>query len=288
MENYLLYGSLPSSSASSLFKGRKKGSIAYVGVHKYLKECRVLVSQAVQIHHQFDHHNVLKFLEWYETRQHIWVVTELTSGGTLSDVMDLDGPIPPEKISPFLNDLAGGLNYVHSKGIVLCNLQPSYVYLDTTGSLKLGEFIHAQRVNEEKWTVGTLNQSLNEYFSVVEKDRKVLDVHELAATAKHGCLPFHSLFPFYLSPEVFQSACFSFSSDLWALGCLLLEMIEGASPFVATSLKELKHVVFQHDPLHGKLVEEEEVWAVVEGLTVKDVNERWGWERLVNHALLQP
>ena len=287
MENYLLYGNLPSSSAHTLFKGRRKGSVAYAGVHRYLKANKTLVAQAVHLHHQLDHHNVLKFLEWYETRQHVWIVTELASGGTLSDVMDLDGPIPLENITPFFKDLASGLNYIHSMGLVYCNLHPSVVYLDTTGSLKLGEFIHTHRVNEEKWTIADLDQSLKECFSSMMKD-EVMDVHELAASARRSSIPVQSLYPFYLAPEVLQSACFSFSSDLWSLGCLLLEMITGTSPFIAINPEELKHTVLHHDPLQGSVNQKEKLWGVIEGLLTKRVDKRWGWEILADHALLQP
>ena len=286
MEKYLLYGNLPSSSANTLFKGRRKRSVAYAGFYRYLKANKSLVAQAVHVHHRLDHRNILKFLEWHESPQHVWIVTELASGGTLSDVMDLDGPIPLENITPFFEDIASGLSYIHSMGLVFCNLHPSAVYLDTTGSLKLGEFIHTHLLNEEKWTIGSLNQSLKEYFLSLMKD-EVVDVHELAASARRSPLPVQSLYPFYLAPDVLQSACFSFSSDLWSLGCLLFEMITGTSPFIATSPEKLKHTVLHHDPLQGLVTEKEELWRVIQGLLTKRVDERWGWKILTGHILLQ-
>ena len=74
-----------------------------------------------------DHDNVLRFYEWYETSRHIWVITELTSGGTLAQILEQDGWIPPNKISGFISDIALGLNYLHSLNILYCDLQPNKV-----------------------------------------------------------------------------------------------------------------------------------------------------------------
>lgn len=70
---------------------------------------------------------MVKFLEWYETSNHLWVVTELVQGGTLADILDQDGFIPLGELAAFLVDIAAGLNFVHSAGILYCNLQPTNV-----------------------------------------------------------------------------------------------------------------------------------------------------------------
>ena len=45
--------------------------------------------------------------------------------------------------------------------------------------------------------------------------------------------------PQYLAPEVFQSQPYSFSADVWSLGCLLFEMTNLAPPFSGKSLNDL-------------------------------------------------
>ncbi len=79
--------------------------------------------------HSLDHTNVLKFYEWYETPKHIWVITELASGGTLYEILEQDVKIPPDKVEDFIRDIASGLNYLHSVGIVYSDLQPKKVSL---------------------------------------------------------------------------------------------------------------------------------------------------------------
>lgn len=77
--------------------------------------------------HSLDHSNVLQFTEWYETSQHIWVITELAVGGTLADLLKQDGYIPDTHLEEFVRDIVAGLNYIHSQGILYCDLQPGKV-----------------------------------------------------------------------------------------------------------------------------------------------------------------
>ena len=77
--------------------------------------------------HSLDHDNVLKFLEWYETPKHIWVITELATGGSLADILEQDGCIPPPNLNNFVSDVAKGLHYLHSRNIIYCDLQPKKV-----------------------------------------------------------------------------------------------------------------------------------------------------------------
>lgn len=77
--------------------------------------------------HGLDHRNVLRFFEWYETPKHIWVISELASGGSLAEILEQDGSISPDTVGGFIKDIASGLNYLHSSEICYCDLQPKKV-----------------------------------------------------------------------------------------------------------------------------------------------------------------
>ena len=79
--------------------------------------------------HSLDHVNILRFFEWYETSKHVWVITELANGGSLADILDQDGTIPFPNVTSFLVDIIAGLNYLHCRQIVYCDLQPSKVII---------------------------------------------------------------------------------------------------------------------------------------------------------------
>lgn len=77
--------------------------------------------------HTLDHLNVLRFYEWYETPKHIWVITELASGGVLAEILKQDVRIAPEKVGEFVKDISSGLNYLHFNDILYCDLRPQKV-----------------------------------------------------------------------------------------------------------------------------------------------------------------
>ena len=79
------------------------------------------------------HKNVIEFREWYETTQHIWVITELASGGSLAELLLQDGSMTLESLPAFVEDIVSGLNYLHSRNIVHCDLQPEKVGVDGLG-----------------------------------------------------------------------------------------------------------------------------------------------------------
>jgi len=57
----------------------------------------------------------------------MWVITELTSGGTLAQILEQDGRLPPGKVEAFFMDISSGLSYLHSVQILYCDLQPGKV-----------------------------------------------------------------------------------------------------------------------------------------------------------------
>ena len=75
------------------------------------------------------HENVLSFKEWYETARHIWVITELASGGSLAELLLCDGFVSLEHVPEFVKDITAGLNYVHSNNIIYCDLRPEKVHI---------------------------------------------------------------------------------------------------------------------------------------------------------------
>ena len=78
--------------------------------------------------HDIIHQNVVKFYEWYETSNHLWLVVELCTGGSLEFLISQDKSLPESSVRTFGLDLVTGLHYIHSLGILFCDLRPSKVF----------------------------------------------------------------------------------------------------------------------------------------------------------------
>ena len=88
--------------------------------------------------HDIIHQNVVKFYEWYETSNHLWLVVELCTGGSLEFLISQDKSLPESSVRTFGLDLVTGLHYIHSLGILFCDLRPSKV-----NTIKAGNQCHS-------------------------------------------------------------------------------------------------------------------------------------------------
>ncbi|KAF4653097.1 Serine threonine kinase [Perkinsus chesapeaki] len=251
MNNYHLYEEIGHGKYTVVYKGRKRYSIEYVGI-KSTEKCRrsrvmnevkasafdslfplpVLEASVTKLSLDANeylgpsvlndikgHFNVLKFFNWYETRNHLWIITEYCAGGDLLKVLKQDTKVSPDQCRLFCLDIVSGLHHVHRNGIIYGDLKPSNLLFTEEGRLKLCDFGMSQRLT---------------------------DLEGLSAKGKP--LPRRGT-PYYMAPELFlDRGVHSFASDLWALGIVMHELVTGRPPFVSNSFQSLQQLIKENDP----------------------------------------
>lgn len=133
---------------------------------------------------------------------------EFASGGTLADHINKSSGfgLPESVVKRYTKSILEGLNHIHNCGYVHCDLKPNNILLvsdsceESSSSFvaKIGDFGLSKRVR--------LSQ------------KRKLDPY-LRGTAM------------YLSPEALTDHIQGPPSDIWALGCIVLEMLTGKSPW---------------------------------------------------------
>ncbi|GAB4843549.1 hypothetical protein Ancab_013512 [Ancistrocladus abbreviatus] len=255
MNEYHIYEAIGRGKCSTVYKGRKRKSIEYFAIKSVDKSLRSKVFQEVRILRALDHPNVLKIYAWYETSAHLWLVLEYCVGGDLLTLLRQDVRLPEDSIHDLACDIVTALQYLHSKGIIYCDLKPSNILLDENGHIKLCDFGLARKLGE---ICKTPSSSLPQ--------------------AKRGT-------PCYMAPELFQDgSVHSFASDLWALGCVLYECYAGQPPFVGREFTQLaKSIISDPTPcLPGN--PSRPFVNLINSLLVKDPAERIQWSELCTHA----
>uniref|UniRef100_A0A671WX50 Unc-51 like kinase 4 n=1 Tax=Sparus aurata TaxID=8175 RepID=A0A671WX50_SPAAU len=215
MENFILYEELGAGSSSVVYKGRKKGNLNYVAIICADKAGRPHITNHVRLTHDLNHPNIVCFYEWYETSNHLWLVVELCTGGSLESVISHDGCLSEDVVRGFGWDLVKGLKHIHESGIIFSDLTPAKIQLDGSGSLKFGNFCMSKAEGE---TLEDLFAMLSASDDKREEDSK--EHFENMIKRLQGS-------PTYSAPEVLQGSETSMSSDLWALGCILYYMYTG-------------------------------------------------------------
>ncbi|KAJ0407877.1 hypothetical protein P43SY_009164 [Pythium insidiosum] len=149
MENYNIYDEIGRGTHSFVYKARRKRSIEYVAVKSTAKSRMEKILNEVQLLHKLDNRHVLKFFNWYESQNHIWLIFEYCMGGDLLNLITQDRQLPENAVRSFGWDLVAGLQYLHSQGIIFCDLKPANILIDECGSLKLADFGLARRIPTE-------------------------------------------------------------------------------------------------------------------------------------------
>ncbi|MEP7289015.1 MAG: protein kinase [Chloroflexota bacterium] len=149
----------------------------------------------------FSHPHILKVFDYGQHEGLVYLVMELMTGGSLSDLLS-KGPIAPKITGGLLAQMAQALDYAHQQGVVHRDLKPQNVLLDGSGNAFLTDFGIAKLMQSNT----ALTQS---------------------GTAMGT--------PLYMSPEQWQDDHVDSRTDIYALGVMLFEMLTGAVPFDATT-----------------------------------------------------
>ncbi|KAI8019976.1 Mitogen-activated protein kinase kinase kinase 17 [Camellia lanceoleosa] len=135
------------------------------------------------------------------------LLLEYGSGGTLADLIKKSGGsgLLESDVRCYTRSILRGLNHIHDCGYVHCDLKPENILIvsKTTGTttklrVKIGDFGLAKRATRNK--------------------KRKLD-------------PYLRGTPMYLSPEAVVDNIQEPPSDIWALGCIVLEMLTGKPPW---------------------------------------------------------
>nr|XP_021522294.1 serine/threonine-protein kinase ULK4 [Aotus nancymaae] len=237
MENFILYEEIGRGSKTVVYKGRRKGTIHFVAILCTDKCKRPEITNWVRLTHEIKHKNVVTFHEWYETSNHLWLVVELCTGGSLKTVIAQDENLPEDVVREFGIDLITGLHHLHKLGILFCDISPEKILLEGPGTLKFSNFCLAKVQGE----------NLEEFFALVAAEEGGGDGGENVLKKSMKSRVKGS--PMYTAPEVVRGTDFSISSDLWSLGCLLYEMFSGKPPFFSESISELTEKILYEEPL---------------------------------------
>jgi len=213
-----------------------------------------------------DHPNIIKLYEVYEDDEHVYLVTELCTGGELYDrvvqkMRNQQGTFTEIDAARILRSIIDGIAYCHTKGIVHRDLKPeNFLFQNTTDTS----------------TIKIIDFGLAGRFEKTDHHHHNPLLHEEVGTI------------YYVAPEVL-SGKYSEKCDLWSIGVTAYVLLCGFAPFNAgseadTYLLVEKGIVQYPSPAWDKV--SKEALQFVQALLQINVEQRLSAQQALEHPWL--
>lgn len=157
------------------------------------------------------HPNVARVYDLHEDADAPWAVLEYVPGDSLKDLVLERGPFAIGEVANILDQVASALSHLHAKGLVHLDVKPQNILMTADGTIKLIDFGLAQRAGNPQELIG------GSAFGTVA----------------------------YLAPEQATGEAVDVATDVYALGCVVYELLTGRPPFEPPGEREVKNEVIR-------------------------------------------
>ena len=175
---------------------------------------------------KLSHPNILEIFDFGREDGVSFAVTELLTGETLREhLFTTGGPLSSRQVREIGAAVANGLSAAHGDGVVHRDLKPSNIFLCSDGRVKILDFglaSLAQAVDSEGET-GSIEAALT---------------HEGRVMGTVG----------YMAPEQVRGEAADYRADIFALGCVLYEMLTGQRAFKRDTTAEIMTAILREEP----------------------------------------
>ncbi|PAA92124.1 hypothetical protein BOX15_Mlig001227g2, partial [Macrostomum lignano] len=251
VNGYHVMDCIGEGSFGRVFRGRKKFSsevVALKFIPKGTKSARELrnLKKEIDIMQGLKHQNIVRMLDTFETEKEVVAVTEYAHGELLQ-ILEDDMQLPEEIVRSIACQLVSALYYLHAHSILHRDMKPQNILLGNNGAVKLCDFGFARSMG----------------------------INTMVLTSIKGT-------PLYMSPELMEEKPYDHSADLWALGCILYELLTGSPPFSTNNIIELVRKVV-NESIHWPSTMSAGCRSFLQGLLQKDPRKRLNWPELLRH-----
>jgi len=173
---------------------------------------------------RLSHPNILEIFDFGHDQGVDYAVMELLDGETLRHRL-VRSKLPRRKLLQIAEDVADGLGAAHREGVVHRDLKPENIFLTSDGRVKILDFgvAHLRTPPQKKTDPTAVTEALTDSGTIV------------------GTLS-------YMSPEQIRGREVTAQSDIFALGCVLYEMISRRQAFPGGTTAETVAAILEEDP----------------------------------------
>lgn len=156
-------------------------------------ELRVIMLE-IDLLKNLDHPNIVKYHGFVKSAETLNIILEYCENGSLHSISKNFGRFPENLVGLYMSQVLHGLLYLHEQGVIHRDIKGANILTTKEGLVKLADFGVASRTTglSESSVVGT---------------------------------------PYWMAPEVIELSGATTASDIWSLGCTVIELLEGKPPY---------------------------------------------------------
>ncbi|XP_064024647.1 serine/threonine-protein kinase ULK1 isoform X3 [Pogoniulus pusillus] len=249
-----------------VFKGRHKEKpeleVAVKCINKKnLAKSQTLLGKEIKILKELKHENIVALYDFQELANSVYLVMEYCNGGDLADYLHTMRTLSEDTIRLFLQQIAGAMKMLHSKGIIHRDLKPQNILLSYAGGRKS---------NPNNIRIKIADFGFARY----------LQNNMMAATLCGS--------PMYMAPEVIMSQHYDAKADLWSIGTIIYQCLTGKAPFQASSPQDLRLFYEKNKMLMPNIPREtsSHLRQLLLGLLQRNHKDRMDFDEFFHHPFL--
>ncbi|KAK4192935.1 cytokinesis protein sepH [Podospora australis] len=200
-KDYRLGDCIGKGAFGSVYKAFNWGTGEAVAV-KQIKLVDVPKSELRMIEVEIDllknlhHDNIVKYIGFVKTADCLNIILEYCENGSLHSICKAYGKFPENLVGVYMTQVLQGLQYLHDQGVIHRDIKGANILTTKDGTVKLADF-------------GVSTSTLGGG----DKEAQVVGT------------------PYWMAPEIIQLSGATPASDIWSVGCTVIELLQGKPPY---------------------------------------------------------
>ncbi|KAI1081493.1 cell division control protein [Whalleya microplaca] len=155
-----------------------------------------MIEAEIDLLKNLNHDNIVKYIGFVKSTDCLNIILEYCENGSLHSICKAYGKFPENLVGVYMTQVLQGLQYLHDQGVIHRDIKGANILTTKDGKVKLADF-------------GVSTSTL----AGPDKEAQVVGT------------------PYWMAPEIIELSGATPASDIWSLGCTVIELLSGKPPY---------------------------------------------------------